>query len=93
MKFLSFSSINRCYVLSYLCNYLIRKRLISLKKKNAKTIGQMTNSRRMWGFDSSTRVVRNKKGKGSYSRKGRKSYGEGAYFFAFCFPGRLPRVG
>jgi hypothetical protein len=38
-----------------------------MKKK--KSIGEMTNSRLSWGFDSSTRVVGNKKGKGSYKRK------------------------
>ncbi|MGN1402109.1 MAG: hypothetical protein ACI4XL_11485 [Bacillus sp. (in: firmicutes)] len=40
-------------------------------KKKAKTIGEMTNSRRTWGFDASTRIVKNKKGTGSYSRKGK----------------------
>jgi len=48
------------------------------KKKQAKTIGEMTNSRRMWGFNASTRVVKNKKGEGSYSRKGKKSWQHGA---------------
>ncbi|MFE0507601.1 hypothetical protein ACWF7H_24380 [Peribacillus butanolivorans] len=33
-----------------------------------KTIGEMTNSRLGWGFDASTRVILNKKGKGSYNR-------------------------
>ncbi|WP_147554199.1 alternative ribosome rescue factor ArfA [Bacillus testis] len=45
-----------------------------MKKKKAKSIGQMTASRRTWGFDSSTRVKQNKKGKGSYSRKNAKTY-------------------
>ena len=48
------------------------------KKKQAKTIGEMTNSRRMWSIDASTRVVKNKKGKGSYSRKGKESWRRGA---------------
>ncbi|MGM9927874.1 MAG: alternative ribosome rescue factor ArfA [Bacillus sp. (in: firmicutes)] len=48
------------------------------KKKQAKTIGEMTNGRRMWGFNASTRVVKNKKGKGSYSRKGKQSWQQGA---------------
>ena len=48
------------------------------KKKQAKTIGEMANSRRMWGFDASTRIVKNKKGKGSYSRKGKQSWRQGA---------------
>ncbi|MEH6944197.1 alternative ribosome rescue factor ArfA [Bacillus sp. JJ722] len=52
-----------------------------MKKKKAKTIGQMTNSRRTWGFDASIRIVKNKKGKGSYTRKGKQTYREGAYFF------------
>ncbi|MFD6440086.1 hypothetical protein ACFWDG_09790 [Peribacillus sp. NPDC060186] len=38
-----------------------------MKKK--KTIGEMTNSGLSWGFDASTRVIMNKKGKGSYSRR------------------------
>lgn len=49
-----------------------------MKKKKAKTIGQMTNSRRTWEFDASTRIVKNKKGKGSYTRKGKQTYREGA---------------
>lgn len=39
-----------------------------MNKKKATTIGEMTNSRKTWGFDSSTRVVENKKGKGAYKR-------------------------
>lgn len=38
-----------------------------MKKKNS--IGEMTNSRMTWGFNASTRVVSNKKGKGSYNRR------------------------
>jgi hypothetical protein len=37
-----------------------------MKKK--KSIGEMTNSRMIWSFDASTRVVSTKKGKGSYNR-------------------------
>jgi hypothetical protein len=37
-----------------------------MKKK--KSIGEMTNSRMMWSFDASTRIISNKKGKGSYNR-------------------------
>ncbi len=48
------------------------------KKKQATTIGEMINSRRMWSIDASTRVVKNKKGKGSYSRKGKESWRRGA---------------
>lgn len=51
-------------------------------KKQSKTIGEMTNSRRTWGFNASTRIVRNKKGKGSYTRKGKQSYREGAIFLS-----------
>lgn len=40
-----------------------------MKKNTIKTIGEMTNSRLTWGFDASTRIVKNKKGKGSYIRK------------------------
>ncbi|QGQ48673.1 ribosome alternative rescue factor ArfA [Metabacillus sediminilitoris] len=32
----------------------------------------MTNSRMTWGINPTTRVVKNKKGKGSYSRKNLK---------------------
>lgn len=49
-----------------------------MKKKKAKTIGEMTNSRLTWGFNASTRIVKNKKGKGSYTRKGKKSWQVGA---------------
>ena len=38
-------------------------------KKKAKTIGEMTNSRAVWAIDPRTRVVKNKKGKGSYNRQ------------------------
>lgn len=40
-----------------------------MKRKTANTIGEMTNSRMTWNFNASTRVVQNKKGKGSYNRK------------------------
>lgn len=38
-----------------------------MKKK--KTIGEMTNSRRSWNFNSTTRIKQNDKGKGSYNRQ------------------------
>lgn len=34
-----------------------------------KTIGEMTKSRQMWQIKPVTRIVRNKKGKGSYNRQ------------------------
>lgn len=37
-------------------------------KKN-KTIGEMCNSRATWHINPTTRVVKNKKGKGSYKRE------------------------
>lgn len=37
--------------------------------KNKKTIGELTNSRLTWGINPITRVMKNKKGKGSYNRK------------------------
>ncbi|WP_263117628.1 ribosome alternative rescue factor ArfA [Bacillus subtilis] len=40
-----------------------------MKRKTVNTIGEMTNSRMAWNFNASTRVVQNKKGKGSYNRK------------------------
>lgn len=40
-----------------------------MSKRELKTIGEMTNTRSTWAFNASTRVVKNKKGKGSYSRK------------------------
>ncbi|MED3910698.1 ribosome alternative rescue factor ArfA [Peribacillus simplex] len=43
-------------------------------KTNKKTIGEMTNSRMRWAFDPSTRIIKNKKGKGSYNRKKEQSY-------------------
>lgn len=40
------------------------------KKKKPTRIGQMTNSRGDWGsINPVTRVVQNKKGKGSYNRQ------------------------
>lgn len=38
-------------------------------KTNKKTIGEMANSRMRWAFDPSTRIIKNKKGKGSYNWK------------------------
>jgi hypothetical protein len=49
-------------------------------KTNKKTIGEMANSRMRWTFDPSTRIVKNKKGKGSYNRKKEQSY-KGCSFF------------
>lgn len=40
-----------------------------MSKRESKTISEMTNTRGTWAFNASTRVVKNKKGKGSYSRK------------------------
>ncbi|MDQ0271258.1 alternative ribosome rescue factor ArfA [Cytobacillus purgationiresistens] len=40
-----------------------------MTKIKKKTIGELTNSRMQWSFDPSTRVIKNKKGKGSYTRK------------------------
>ncbi|WP_433957857.1 hypothetical protein [Cytobacillus horneckiae] len=37
-------------------------------KKKKRTIGEMTNSRMYWTFNPSTRIINNKKGKGSYKR-------------------------
>ncbi|GAB6550127.1 hypothetical protein bcgnr5378_38030 [Bacillus cereus] len=42
------------------------------KSKDNKSIGEMSNSRKTWGFNSFTRVTKRKKGKGSYSRKNEK---------------------
>lgn len=39
------------------------------KTKKNKTIGEMTNSRMMWAIKPNTRIVQNKKGKGSYNRQ------------------------
>ncbi|MFI8493158.1 alternative ribosome rescue factor ArfA [Peribacillus butanolivorans] len=44
-----------------------------MKKMKMKRIGEMTNSRMTWSFDPSTRVIKNKKGKGSYNRKKEQS--------------------
>ncbi|MFS0781134.1 alternative ribosome rescue factor ArfA [Bacillus sp. 1P06AnD] len=52
-----------------------------MKKKKAKTIGEMTNSRRTWSFDASTRIVKNRKGKGSYNRKRSKHFSDQEPFF------------
>lgn len=49
-------------------------------KTNKKTIGEMANSRMRWTFDPSTRIIKNKKGKGSYNRKKEQSY-KGSSFF------------
>ncbi|QNU03745.1 alternative ribosome rescue factor ArfA [Peribacillus butanolivorans] len=44
-----------------------------MSKTKKKTIGEMTNSRIRWAFAPSTRVIKNKKGKGSYNRKKEQS--------------------
>lgn len=49
-------------------------------KTNKKTIGEMANSRMRWAFGPSTRIIKNKKGKGSYNRKKEQSY-KGSSFF------------
>lgn len=49
-------------------------------KTNKKTIGEMANTRMRWAFDPSTRIIKNKKGKGSYNRKKEQSY-KGCSFF------------
>ncbi|UYY98427.1 ribosome alternative rescue factor ArfA [Peribacillus frigoritolerans] len=49
-------------------------------KTNKKTIGEMANGRIRWAFAPSTRIVKNKKGKGSYNRKKEQSY-KGCSFF------------
>lgn len=41
-------------------------------KKRKKTIGKMTKCREMWHIKPVTRVVKNKKGKGSYNRQAAK---------------------
>lgn len=40
-----------------------------MSKRESKTIGEMTNTLGTWAFNASTRVVKNKKGKGSYNSK------------------------
>lgn len=55
-------------------------------KTNKKTIGEMANSRMRWAFDPSTRIIKNKKGKGSYNRKKEQSYkGSSFFIFAYCY--------
>lgn len=49
-------------------------------KKKKKTIGEMTNSRLSWSINPTTRVVKNKKGKGSYSRTKFNHRGDGELF-------------
>jgi|GEM_PF-4935180 len=49
-------------------------------KKKKKTIGEMTNSRMTWSINPTTRIVKNKKGKGSYSRTKFKNRGDGELF-------------
>ncbi|MGM9931942.1 MULTISPECIES: ribosome alternative rescue factor ArfA [Bacillaceae] len=51
-----------------------------MMKKKKKTIGEMTNSRMTWSINPTTRVVKNKKGKGSYSRTKFKHRGDGELF-------------
>lgn len=50
-------------------------------KTNKKTIGEMVNSRMRWAFDPSTRIIKNKKGKGSYNRKKKSNPIKDALFF------------
>ncbi|USK74527.1 alternative ribosome rescue factor ArfA [Peribacillus frigoritolerans] len=51
-------------------------------KTNKKTIGETANSRMRWAFDPSTRIIKNKKGKGSYNRKKEQSC-KGSSFFSY----------
>lgn len=54
--------------------------MTKMNKTSKKTIGEMANSRMRWAFDPSTRIIKNKKGKGSYNRKKEQSY-KGSSFF------------
>ncbi|MFJ7367139.1 alternative ribosome rescue factor ArfA [Peribacillus frigoritolerans] len=54
-------------------------------KPNKKTIGEMANSRMRWAFDPSTRIIKNKKGKGSYNRKKEQSYKGSSFFLIRLF--------
>lgn len=57
-------------------------------KTNKKSIGEMANSRMRWAFDPSTRIIKNKKGKGSYNRKKEQSYKECSFFhISLLLPG------
>ena len=62
--------------------------MTNTNKTNKKTIGEMTNSRMRWAFDPSTRIIKNKKGKGSYNRKKEQSY-KGSSFFIFAYHLRI----
>lgn len=50
-----------------------------------KTIGEMTKSRQMWQIKPVTRIVRNKKGKGSYNRQAAKKMLGDFYFSKSVF--------
>ncbi|CAH0178983.1 hypothetical protein SRABI80_01310 [Peribacillus frigoritolerans] len=50
-------------------------------KTNKKTIGEVANSRMRWAFDPSTRIIKNKKGKGSYNRIKKSNPIKDALFF------------
>ncbi|MCY9006233.1 alternative ribosome rescue factor ArfA [Peribacillus frigoritolerans] len=54
-------------------------------KTNKKTIGEMANSRMRWAFDPSTRIIKNKKGKGSYNRKKESNPIKEALFYIFAY--------
>ncbi|MBL4952177.1 hypothetical protein JK635_08120 [Neobacillus sp. YIM B02564] len=40
-----------------------------MKKAKKTTIGEMTQTRMVWKIHPGTRIVKNKKGKGSYNRQ------------------------
>lgn len=43
------------------------------KKNEPKTIGKLTKARGSFGMDANTRIIENKKGKGSYNRNKMKN--------------------
>ncbi|MEC0272183.1 hypothetical protein [Peribacillus frigoritolerans] len=62
-------------------------------KTNKKTIGEMADSRMRWAFDPSTRIIKNKKGKGSYNRKKEQSYkGSSFFIFAYFYLANIPVI-
>ena len=64
-----------------------------MMKKKKKTIGEMTNSRMTWSINPTTRIVKNKKGKGSYSRTKLNYRGDREPFFhaVKCYTQKRPR--
>ncbi|MDF1997177.1 alternative ribosome rescue factor ArfA [Peribacillus frigoritolerans] len=55
--------------------------MTKMNKTSKKAIGEMANSRMRWAFDPSTRIIKNKKGKGSYNRKKESNPIKEALFF------------